>query len=139
VSELESQKLEEVRRLARTQQKQSKYSSEILRHVILELLKLDVEPSLAKECTEKALNSCDDKENIPSLVKAAYTFALQGKPVKSEPSDNKRETKAKPKYPEGDIRGIVASAKKEKIPAYAALKQAGAIKDDPLGEFLGVT
>jgi len=31
----------------------------------------------------------------------------------------------------------VASAKKEKIPAYAALKQAGAIKDNPIREFLG--
>lgn len=139
LSELESQRLEEVRRLARTQQKQSKYSSEILRHVIRELLELDVEPFLAKECAEKALDSCDDKENIPALVKAAYTFALQGNLAKSEPAKNKRKTKAKPKYPEGDIRGIVASAKKEKIPAYEALKRAGAIKDDPLREFLGAT
>lgn len=138
LSELEAQRLEEVRRLARAQQKQSKYSSEILSYVILELLKLNVEPILAKECTEKALDSCSDKENIPDLVKTAYTFALQGNLVKAEPAKSKRGAKAKSEYQEGDIRGIVASAKKEKIPAYEALKRAGAIKDNPVEEFLGL-
>ena len=138
LSKLESQRLEEVRRLARAQQKQSKYSSEILRHVILRLLELDVEPALAKECAEKALDSCDDKENVPDLVKAAYTLALQGNSAKVEPAKNKRGAKTKPNYQEDDIRGIVASAKKEKISAYEALKRAGAIQDDPIREFLGV-
>ena len=138
LSKLESQRLEEVRRLARAQQKQSKYSSEILRHVILRLLELDVEPALAKECAEKALDSCDNKENVPDLVKAAYTLALQGNSAKVEPAKNKRGAKTKPNYQEDDIRGIVASAKKEKISAYEALKRAGAIQDDPIREFLGV-
>lgn len=138
LSELEAQQLEEVRRLARAQQKQSTYSSAILNHIILQLLELDVAPTLAKGCAEKALDTCDDKENISALVKAAYTSALEGNSVKTEPTKNKRGTKTKPQYQEGDIRGIVASAKKEKIPAYEALKRAGAIRDDPIKEFLGL-
>jgi len=138
LAELNAQQLEDVRRAARAQQKQSKYSSETLRLVILELLDLDIEPALAKGSAEKALDSCDDKENIPELVKAAYTFALQGNSVKTAPTKTKRATKPKSQYQKGDIREIVASAKKEKIPAYNALKREGAIRDEPLRDFVGV-
>lgn len=139
LSNLESKQLEEVRRLAKTQQKKSKYSLEILRHVILKLLNLDIEPELAKKCAEKILNSSDEEKSIPALVKEAYTLALEGEPIQAEGVEkSKRGTKAKPKYREDDIRGIVESAKKNKTSAYEALKLAGIIGDDPVKDFLGI-
>lgn len=137
LSELEFKELEASRQLARAQQKGSKYSSATLRNVILELLELDLEPGLAKRCAEKVVDSGSKDVNIPLLVKEAYSLALRGESIKLEKTEkNKQVVKSKRKYADDDIRGIVESAKKSQISAYEALKLSGAIKDNPVQEFL---
>lgn len=139
LSELESRKLEEVRRSVRIQKKDSKYSSEVFRYVILELLKLNVEPELAMKCAEEAIDSSNDKENSKALLIEAYMLASQNKPINTEKArKNTRRTKTKPRYQEDDIREIVERAKKNKTSAYEALKLAGAIRDEPVKDFLGI-
>ncbi len=135
LSELESRDLEEVRRLARKQQNRGNQSVK-LRHIIVELVKLDVEPSVAKECAEKVLAINEDNADIPVLVKEAYIYALQGEPVKKGTAKtNIRKTK--PKYQSNDIRQIVENAKNKKIPAYQDLKAADIIKN-PLQDFINI-
>ncbi|MDZ8064919.1 MAG: ATP-binding protein [Nostoc sp. DedQUE08] len=134
-SELESRDLEEVRRLGRKQQNRGNQSVK-LRHIIVELVKLDVEPSVAKECAEKVFAINEDNADIPSLVKEAYIYALQGEPVKKGTAKtNIRKTK--PKYQSNDIRQIVENAKNKKIPAYQDLKTADIIKN-PLQDFINI-
>jgi NACalpha-BTF3-like transcription factor len=129
LSELEAKDLKEIRRLARKQQSIG-MGSAVLRHVIIELLKLDVEPALAKECAEKVVASGEKDADIPSLVKAAYTLALQGGQVKEgKAATSQQKTKSKPQYQENDIRLIVENAQKNQSSAYEALKSAGIIKD----------
>jgi hypothetical protein len=129
LSELETKDLKEIRRLARKQQSMGGGSA-ALRHVILELLELDVEPALAKECAEKIVASSEKDADIPSLVKEAYTLALQGGQVKDgKAATSQQKTKPKPQYQENDIRLIVENAQKNQSSAYEALKLAGIIKD----------
>ena len=134
MSELESKELEASRQLARTQQNGSRYSSATLRNVILELLELDIEPGVAKQCAERVADSNSKDVSIPLLVKEAYSLALQGSSMNME--KNKRVAKSKFKYSDDDIRGIVESAKKSQTSAYEALKLAGVIRDNPVQEFL---
>ena len=111
-------------------------TSVTLNHVILELLKLDIEPTKAKICAEKVVISNEEHtKDIPSLVKEAYMLALEGgqiKDVKAKISPKK--VKLQPKYQENDIRVIIENAKKNQKPAFENLQLAGIIKD-PL-EFL---
>lgn len=129
LSDLEKKDLKEIRRLARKQQSMG-IGSAALRHIIIELLKLDVEPALAKDCAERILASDEKHDDIPSLVKAAYTLALQGIPIKEgNASGSQQKTKLKPQYQDNDIRLIVENAQKNQSSAYEALKSAGIIKD----------
>ncbi len=136
-SELESKDLQEIRRLARKQQTYQKVSPK-LNYVILELLKLEVEPAKAKECAEQVIVSSDEDADITLLTKKAYTLALQGGQVnESLVKANISKAKLKPKYQGNDIRGIVENAKKEKKFAYDDLKLAGIIKN-PVEDFINI-
>ncbi|MGQ4650347.1 AAA family ATPase [Lyngbya aestuarii] len=135
LSELKSRELEEIRKLAQKQQSRGNVSA-TLSHVILKLMELDVEPALAKECAEKVVAAKDEDMEIPSLVKEAYTLALQGGQSKENPTKpNKRKTKPKPKYQDNDIRLLVENAKKAEKPAYVYLELAGIIKS-PVEDFI---
>jgi hypothetical protein len=135
LSELKSRELEEIRRLAQKQQSRGNISA-TLSHVILKLMELDVEPALAKECAEKVVASKDEDTDIPSLVKEAYTLALQGGKFKeNQTKPIQRKTKTKPKYKDNDIRLLVENAKKDKKPAYVHLEEAGIIKN-PVEDFI---
>lgn len=136
LSELETKDLKEIRRLARKQQSMGN-ASLIINHVILELLKLDIEPTKAKVCAENVVISDEEHtKDIPSLVKEAYMLALEGgqvKEVKAKISSQK--VKLKPKSQEdNDIRVIIENANKNQKPAFDNLQASGIIKD-PL-EFL---
>ncbi len=134
-SEIESNDLTEIRRLARKQQNQPKVSPK-LNYVILELLNLEVEPVQAKECAEQVIVSSEEDADVPSLVKKAYALALQGGQIKeSLTKTSNKKAKLKPKYQKNDIRQIVENAKKEKKLAYDDLKLAGIIKN-PVEDFI---
>ncbi|WP_445630218.1 ATP-binding protein [Nostoc sp. DSM 114167] len=137
LSELDSKDLQEIRRLARKQQTHQKVSPK-LNYVILELLKLEVEPAKAKECAEQVIVSSDEDADITLLTKKAYTLALQGGQVnESLVKANTSKAKLKPKYQANDIRRIVENAKKEKKFAYDDLKLAGIIKN-PVEDFINI-
>ena len=137
MSKLESQKLTEIRQLARKQHN-SNYLSPTLRHVILELLKLDIEPTLAKECAQAVLDASDN-EDISKLVKEAYTLALQGGQVEREAKKTKtKKKKPKPQYQDQDVRIIVEKAKENKTAAYEALKLEGVIQDNLVQQFITI-
>lgn len=138
VSELDSIDLKEIRRLARKQETQKNISPK-LNYVIVELLNLDVEPAKAKECAEQVIASSDEDADIPSLVKKAYTVALQGGQVNtSVTKTSTRKTKTKPKYQGNDIRQIVENANKDKKSAYEDLKVADIIKY-PVEDFISMS
>ncbi|MEH2365768.1 ATP-binding protein [Nostoc sp.] len=138
LSEIDSKDLKEIRRLARKQQTQYKISPK-LNYVIIELLNLEVEPVKAKECAEEIIISSYEDEDITSLVKKAYTLALQGEQVnKSLVKTNLKKAKLKPKSQENDIREIVENAKKEKKSAYEDLKIADIIKN-PVEDFINIS
>lgn len=137
LSELESRELEQARQLARKQQKSAEHLSPIQRHIILELLNLDVEPTVAKECARKAIELIGEDSNIQILVKEAYTFSLQGEKIKiNKTANSKRKTQPKSQWKEDDIRWIVENAKGKKTSAYEALKLAGLVRDDLVERFL---
>jgi hypothetical protein len=125
LSKLESVKLAEKRKQARQQQKQAENASATLRHIILELLNLEVEPpALAKICAEKVLASSTGNTDIPSLVKQAYKLALEGLPSKESKTVSK-PTHLKPNFEQGDLRLIVENAQKTGISEFEALKAEG--------------
>jgi hypothetical protein len=137
LSDLEAKDLKEVRRLARKQQSKENVSPK-LNYVILELLNLQVEPAKAKECAERVIASSGEDIDIPSMVKQAYTLALQGGQVnKGATKTTTRKTKPKPNYQGNDIRQIVENAKKNKVSAYQDLKSAQIIKD-PVQDFMNI-
>ena len=138
LSDLESKKLTEIRKLARKQHN-SNYLSPTLRHVILELLKLEIEPTLAKECAQTVLEASNDNEDISKLVKEAYTLALQGGKVHKEVKKSKtKKRKRKPQYQDQDVRMIVEKAKENKTAAYEALKLEGVIQDNLVQQFITI-
>lgn len=135
LSFLESRDLESVRSRLRKQQS-SVYLSATLRHVIVELMNLDVEPERAKKSAESVVATWGEDGDVSVLIKEAYKLALQGESVKSERGMNqKRKTKRLPIYQELDIRLIVERARQSQSSACFELKGAGMIKD-PVQDFL---
>lgn len=131
---LEETDLEEVRRLARSSQRMGHISA-TLRHVIIELINLDVPPATAKSCAEKVVASHEEDADKKVLIKEAYKLALQCGNISTEPVQHQeRKIKLQPKYQENDIRAIVENAKKNQTPACEDLKALGIIKD-PLKDF----
>ncbi|MBN3960027.1 hypothetical protein [Nostoc sp. NMS8] len=72
---LEETDLEEVRRLARSSQRMDHISA-TLRHVIMELINLDVPPATAKSCAEKVVAYHGEDADKKVLIKEAYKLAL---------------------------------------------------------------
>jgi len=139
LSNIETKDLKEISRLAKKQQTNNGHLSATQRHIILELLELDVEPLLAKEYAAQVINSSGEYADVPILVKQAYALALGGKIQEDTANEVRtRILKAKPNYQKNDIRQIAENAKKNKTTAYEGLKSTGIIKD-PVQDFITIT
>lgn len=105
----------------------------LLREVILQLLRLDLPPALAKLHAEKVVAAREPDSTVADLTSKAYETALrEGLTPQAQPET--KEQKVAPKqvrsksYIHGDLRLIVVEAKKNKSPAYQALKNHGVFK-----------
>ncbi len=139
-SKLQSEDLEEIRRLAGKQQEQQ---SPILSTVILKLIQeLNVDALLAKQCAEKVFDPKKKQHNVQALINEAYALSLQSEgsaSIEIEKGNRKKSKKAKlePQYQENDMRLIVAQAEENGISAHDALKQAGFIRN-PIDDFINI-
>lgn len=111
----------------------------LLNQLILNLLDLGLSPHLAKFHAEKVIAGRKEDVTFADLVKVAYKAALAEEAGEFEAASTKREktslkgsrTKS---YLPGDLRLIVAEAKKARLSAYEGLKNEGIIKS-PIQEF----
>ena len=139
-SKLQSEDLEEIRRLAGKQQEQQ---SPILSTVILKLIQeLNVDALLAKQCAEKVFDPKKKQHNVQALINEAYALSLQSEgsaSIEIEKGNRKKSKKAKlePQYQKNDMRLIVAQAEENGISAHDALKQAGFIRN-PIDDFINI-
>lgn len=126
-NQLDTNALEELRKSFRSAKHKS--DSPQKRHIILELLKLDIEPSRAKECAEQAISKSGDDADIKELVTQAYTFALEGeistKKLKANPKLGAK--KLLPKYQSGDLRLLLANSTENKTSGYVEFEKSGYI------------
>jgi NACalpha-BTF3-like transcription factor len=143
-SELEVKKradLEKLRADSRTTQSHTDVPS-LLREVILQLMSLDLPPALAKFHAEQAVAIRTPDMTVADLARKAYEAALkegltpQKKPEAKEQKAADKQVLNK-SYIQGDLRLIVAEAKKNKSSAYQALINCGVIKS-PMQDVLAV-
>jgi hypothetical protein len=104
-----------------------------LREVILQLMSLDLPPALAKLHAETVVATREPDATVAVLVRKAYEAALkegltpQEKPEAKNQKAVNKQVRSK-SYIHGDLRLIVAEAKKNKSSAYQALMNHGVIK-----------
>jgi NACalpha-BTF3-like transcription factor len=134
-SELEVKKqadLEKFRANSLTTQSPTDVPS-FLREVILQLMSLDLPPVLAKLHAEKVVAAREPDATVADLTRKAYEIALkegltpQEKPEAKEQKAANKTARSK-SYIHGDLRLIVAEAKKNKSSAYQALMNHGILK-----------
>lgn len=140
LSSLEEKDLEKIRFLSRSKAIFGDLSPK-LRHLIIELVNLDIPPGDAKNIAEKVVAAHGEDVSDKILIKEAYKLALLPEDIDIEVQvenhkvlTKKQKTKLTPKYQENDIRFLVEKAKNNQIPAYDNLKKLGIIKD-PLQDF----
>lgn len=123
---LEAKQLRDLRERAKRQQKSAEKSSAVTNYVLLELIKLDVEPALAKLCAEKVVDSKPEGTEVSALVKEAMILALEGKVNKGGKKVSKHQTKTlTPIYASGDLRLIGMRAEEAEISVFDGFKEAG--------------
>ena len=138
LNDINFEDLAEMRRMRRNK-KHSSAMSPLLKQVIVELLELEVEPTLAKGLGERVVRENPQETEVAKLVNQAYKIALQGEAFKgSKPRKTKQKGKLNPNYLENDLRKILESAKNSQIPVYEPLVEANIIKDNPEADFLVV-
>ena len=126
---LERQKLlEEVREKINKERRAESLPG--LNEIILGLLDLKIPVITAQQLAEKVYAEQESGDTLASLIEKAFRSSLTDQP--SSPI-NKQEAKTASKklpkkYIQGDLRLIVADAKKSQKPAYAGLKDTGVIK-----------
>jgi len=131
-SKLEAKKLSELRKL-RTVERPSADAPSLLNEVIIQLMNLDLPPSLAKLHAEKVIAARKPDATVAELTAEAYKAALSegldmlGRPVIRERKATSKESRSRSFAPD-DLRLIVAEAKKNKSSAYQTLKNHGVIK-----------
>jgi NACalpha-BTF3-like transcription factor len=131
-SKLEAKKLSELRKL-RTPEQSSADAPSLLNEVIIQLMNLDLPPSLAKLHAEKVIAMRKPGATVAELTTEAYKAALSegpgmtGTSAVGERKATSKEPRSKSFAPD-DLRLIVAEAKKSKSSGYQALKNHGAIK-----------
>ena len=113
-----------------------------LREVILQLMSLDLPPALAKLHAETVVATREPDATVADLVRKAYEAALkegltpQEKPEAKNQKAVSKQVRSK-SYIHGDLRLIVAEAKKNKSSAYQALMNHGVIKP-PMQDVLAI-
>lgn len=106
-----------------------------LQQVILGLMELDVEPSLAKSFATRVLASDSGNTSVPLLIKEAYQLVLKEGIVSKNKAVTVKQNSPKTKLTKDDLRLIVSAAKKNQMSGYEALLSEGFIKT-PIQEFL---
>lgn len=138
-AKLETNKLAELQKLRMVEQHSTDAPS-LLKEVILQLMNLDLSPSMAKLHAERVIAARKQNATVAELTTEAYKAALNEgltkleKPVIKADKPKFKDTRSK-SYINGDLRLIVAEAKKNKYSAYQALKNNGVIKS-PIQDFL---
>ncbi|HEX8371080.1 MAG TPA: ATP-binding protein [Pyrinomonadaceae bacterium] len=109
-----------------------------LNEIILGLLDLKVPLMTAQQVSEKVYAEQESGDTLAALIERAFRLSLTNYATAKVPAVKEKKTSKKQskKYIQGDLRLIVADAKKAERPAYSGLKDAGVIKS-PLLE-LGV-
>jgi hypothetical protein len=119
---------------------QTEDASALLSQLIIELLKLNIPPHIAKFCAEAVFAKQEADSPFANLIKDAYEMALTSNEAslkKTPPAKDKaavKKAKATSLLPD-DLRLVVAEAKKSKMAAYDAIKNQGEIKS-PLQDIL---
>ncbi len=113
-----------------------------LREVILQLMSLDLPPALAKLHAEKVVATREPDAILADLIRKAYETALKEGLTSQEQAEAKERKSATKQvlgksYIHGDLRLIVAEAKKNKSSAYQALMNHGVFKP-PMQDVLAV-
>ena len=114
----------------------------LLREVILQLMSLDLPPALAKLHAENVVAVRGPEATVADLIRKAYETALkegltpQEKPEAKEQKAPNKQVRNK-SYIHGDLRLIVAEAKKNKSSSYQALMNHGVLKP-PMQDVLAV-
>lgn len=105
-------------------EKQKEQKTSLIEKVVLTLINLNIEPSLAEKCTVKAINE------LPGSSEAEITGrALQILTEKKEKKKTNRDTPKK-----NELQLIIDKGKKNQKSAYESLKEAGNIKS-PMDDF----
>jgi hypothetical protein len=113
-----------------------------LREVILQLMSLDLPPTLAKFHAEKVVAAREPDATVADLTRKAYEIALKEGLIPQEKTETKEQKAATKQvrsksYIHGDLRLIVAEAKKNKSSTYQALMNHGVLKP-PMQDVLAV-
>lgn len=134
-SKLEAKRQSELNRLrAASQSAQHPADApSLLKQIILQLMSLELSPAMAKFHAERVVATRKPGAAVADLTTEAYAAALnEGLPLQENSAAEKQEAKPKePKsknYAHGDLRLIVAEAKKSESSAYQGLKNHGVIK-----------
>ena len=123
---LEAKKMREIRARAKRQQRASDESSAVIDCVLLELIKFGIEPTLARMCAEKVVDSNPKGTEVPTLFKESIILALEGKVNKGGKKVSRQQNKSlMPNYAPGDLREIGIKAEAAGISAFDAFKEAG--------------
>lgn len=107
------------------------------------LVEAGFSPRIARECAVRALDRHGSARDLKPAMQEAFLLATNkigankdDHPGAKAPYETGRKRKSPTVSLAGDLREIVAKGKKNGIPAYEALKEAGIIK--PADEFLAV-
>ena len=133
LSKIDSIKIAEIRRQAKQQQKNASSDSAKLNYIILELLKLEIERSLAKICAEKILAASTENVNPSKLVDEAYKLALEGLLANQNKTTDER-VKLQPLYRAGDMRKAIEEGAEKGLSEFESLENLG-IFIDPVQRF----
>ncbi|MFT9494964.1 ATP-binding protein [Anaerosolibacter sp.] len=118
-------------------QKAKKNDFDIIEQVVIKLLELDVEASIAKRSTEAVMKVIGSDVDVAQIVKEAFKIALQNEDKNKQTYiERKNVRKVKPNNvkDKDDLRHIVEQGKKSQQTAYESLKARGYIKN-PSEEF----
>ncbi|MCD9188954.1 MAG: ATP-binding protein [Pyrinomonadaceae bacterium] len=101
-----------------------------LNEIILGLLDAKVPMITAQQVSEKVYAEQKPGDTLAELIDRAFRLSLTDYVTSKDSAINEKKTtkKQSKKYVQGDLRLIVADAKKAQRPAYSGLKDAGIIK-----------
>ena len=136
LSKIDSIKISELRKQAKKQQHKANTDSAKLNYIILELLKENIERSLARICAEKILAANTGDLHPSKLVDEAYKLALEGL-LANHKQPISKQAKLQPVYNSGDMRKAIKDGLEKGVTEFDALESLG-VFIDPVQRFLKV-